>query len=87
MGMPCWLCLLPALLLSEYEDGRTSHQRLSSVERFDPAANTWSFVAPMCNVRSAAAAAVMGNQLYAIGGNSEIGGSLASVERCAWVLG
>merc|ERR1711965_706562 len=56
--------------------------RLSSVERYDPAANAWEAVAPMATARAfpfAPGVAVLDGKLYAVGGSG--GGALSSVER------
>ena len=44
---------------------------LSSVERYDPAANAWEAVAPMATARVALGVAVFEGKLYAVGGMSE----------------
>ena len=65
------------------EDGHTSY--LTSVERYDPAANAWEAVAPMAEARHAPAVAALDGKLYAVGGyceNGEYGGaSSCSLER------
>ena len=43
---------------------------LSSVERFDPGANTWEAVAPMCTARVNCSAAVLAGKLYVAGGEN-----------------
>ena len=53
---------------------------MSSGERFDPAANSWSPIASMGTARFAHAAAVIDGLLYAIGGNGD-SGYLSSGER------
>jgi kelch-like protein 17 (actinfilin)/kelch-like protein 20 len=54
--------------------------RLSSVERFDPATNAWEAVAPMSTARAASAAAAIDGKLYVMGGYGP-NGYLSSVER------
>ena len=61
--------------------GRSNGASLSSVERYDPAANAWEAVAPMASARSAAGVAVLDGKLYALGGLSDDGYFLSSVER------
>ncbi|EDV90573.1 kelch-like protein 5 [Drosophila grimshawi] len=54
-----------------YAVGGTSNYNsiLSTVERWDPIARTWSDVSPMCTERSSPGVAVLGLRLYAIGGS------------------
>ena len=54
---------------------------LSSVERYDPAANAWEEVAPMAEAREAHAMAVLEGKLYAVGGQDAGYNALSSVER------
>ena len=54
--------------------------RLSSGERYDPAANAWSPIASMGTARNDFAAAVINGLLYAIGGRGN-SGYLSSGER------
>jgi hypothetical protein len=58
---------------------------VSSVHRFDPAANLWSVVAPMCIARGALRSFVLGGNIYAVGGYSG-GRSLSSMERYSVAL-
>ena len=58
-------------------DGRNP---LSSVERYDPAKNTWEAVAPMFTARGGSAAAVVDGKLYVMGGYDGRN-RLSSVER------
>ena len=44
---------------------------LSSVERYDPAANAWEAVAPMATARYALGVAVLDGKLYALGSENE----------------
>jgi len=53
---------------------------LSSVEAYDPAANTWTSKAIMNTGRGELAAASVGNTLYALGGYNFRGGYFSSVE-------
>ena len=46
---------------------------LSDVERYDPALNTWTTVAHMLQPRACAAAVVIGNHIYVVGGDREGG--------------
>ena len=59
--------------------------RLSSVERYDPALDTWEAVAPMAAARFTHAVAVLDGKLCAVGG-SDNDGPLSSVERYEPVL-
>ncbi|MBF8268161.1 MAG: klhl18 [Dehalococcoidia bacterium] len=43
---------------------------LSSVEVYDPVANTWSTKSPMSTARDWAASAVVGGRIYVMGGGS-----------------
>jgi kelch-like protein 17 (actinfilin)/kelch-like protein 20 len=49
--------------------GFDGQNRLSSVERYDPATNAWEAVAPMSTARSCSAAAVFDGKLYVMGGH------------------
>jgi N-acetylneuraminic acid mutarotase len=49
--------------------GFDGQNRLSSVERYDPAKNAWEAVAPMSTARSCSAAAVFDGKLYVMGGH------------------
>ena len=51
--------------------GESSYNYLSSVERYDLAANAWEAVAPMGTERSEHGAAVLDGKLYAVGGEKE----------------
>jgi N-acetylneuraminic acid mutarotase len=53
---------------------------VGSVHRFDPVANLWSAVAPMCITRSTPGSFVLGGSIYAVGGYSGRG-TLSSMER------
>lgn len=53
---------------------------LSSVERYDPIANTWSAMASMPTARSGLAACAVGDNIYAIGGRNTSGSPLTTVE-------
>jgi N-acetylneuraminic acid mutarotase len=53
---------------------------LSTVEAYDPATNTWATMAPMPTPRFQLAGAVLGVNIYAIGGESESTNDLANVE-------
>ena len=44
------------------------YDRLSSVERYDPALGAWEAVAPMAAARSGVGVAVLDGKLYAVGG-------------------
>ena len=44
---------------------------LSSVERYDPAANAWVAVAPMASARCSVSMAVLDGKLFAVGGEKE----------------
>ena len=48
-------------------------QFLSSVKRYDPAANSWEEVAPMGEERSRPGTAVLDGKLYAVGGYNDDG--------------
>ena len=61
--------------------GHDGQNRLSSVERYDPAKNAWEAVAPMSTARSCSAAAVFDGKLYVMGGADDDGNGLSSVER------
>jgi hypothetical protein len=53
----------------------------NSVERYNPATDTWGGVAAMPTARQGLAACVLGNYIYAIGGqNPNIGAALTTVE-------
>ena len=60
--------------------GYDGQNRLSSVERYDPAKNAWEAVAPMSTARSGLAAAAVDGKLYVMGGHDGQNG-LSSVER------
>ncbi len=53
---------------------------LSTVEAYDPATNTWTTMAPMPTPRFQLAGAVLGGNIYAIGGEAESTSDLANVE-------
>ena len=57
--------------------------RLSSVERYDPATNAWEAVPPMAKGRFAFRTAVLGGNMYAIGGKCASGAAntTSSMER------
>ena len=59
--------------------GHNSTGHLDSVERYDPASNTWEAVAAMGSKRFACAAAAIDGKLYAMGGLNGTG-YLDSVE-------
>jgi len=61
--------------------GFDGQNRLSSVERYDPATNAWEAVAPMSTARSYSAAAVFDGKLYVMGGFDGQRRLLSSVER------
>jgi kelch-like protein 1/4/5 len=54
---------------------------LDSLQRYDPATNTWESVAPMSTVRSYHAAAVLDGKLYALGGKADGSTFLSTMER------
>ena len=54
-----------------YAVGGGNDGLLSSVERYDPAANAWEAVAPMATARYALGVAVLDGKLYAAGGQKE----------------
>jgi hypothetical protein len=58
---------------------------VSSVHRFDPVANLWSAVAPMCIARSTLGSFVLGGNIHAVGGFGG-GKSLSSMERYSVAL-
>ena len=60
--------------------GNDGQNRLSSVERFDPAKNAWEAVAPMSTARTCPAAAAIDGKLYVMGGHDGQN-RLSSVER------
>ena len=60
--------------------GGPEDEDLSSVERYDPATNTWEAVAPMSIARDGHGTAVFGGKLYAVGGEDKTGAVLDSVE-------
>ena len=47
-----------------------ANDTLASVEKYDPAANSWTPVAPMTDERNGAGVGVLGGLLYAVGGTS-----------------
>ena len=51
--------------------GFDGSSRLSSVECFDTATNTWEAVAPMSMARCGAAAGVLDGKLYVVGGKAD----------------
>ena len=55
--------------------------RLSSVERFDPATNSWEALPPMSTARGGHGVAAVGGKIYAVGGLGHGGSCLSSVER------
>eukprot|EP00808_Paulinella_micropora_P015042 g65046.t1 len=57
-----------------------SDMALASAEVYDPATNTWAYIASMQTPRHAPAAVVLNHRLYAIGGFDSNGNSLHSVE-------
>ena len=61
--------------------GCAGNGHLSSVERYDPAANAWEAVAPMAETRYKLAVAVLDGRLYAVGGLDVGYNALRSVER------
>jgi hypothetical protein len=63
-----------------YAVGGYDRGALSSVERYDAAADEWTAVAPMGSERSRVGVAVVEGVLYAVGG-SDGGSALSSVER------
>lgn len=48
--------------------GHDGWSYLNTVERWDPQARTWSYVAPMSTQRSTVGVAVLNGKLYAVGG-------------------
>jgi kelch-like protein 17 (actinfilin)/kelch-like protein 20 len=61
--------------------GFDGQNRLSSVERYDPATNAWEAVAPMSTARRDLATAVFDGKLYVMGGHDGQRRLLSSVER------
>ena len=61
--------------------GHDAQNRLSSVERYDPAKNAWEAVAPMSAARYGPAAAVVDGKLYVMGGQDGGIRLLSSVEQ------
>ena len=61
-----------------YAVGGCNHGILSLVERYDPATNVWTAVAPMATARHSHGVAVLDGKLYAVGG---YGHGVSSVER------
>ena len=57
-----------------------SRQLVATVERYDPATNTWEAVAPMSTKRAGLGAASIDGKLYAVGGHDG-SARLATVER------
>jgi hypothetical protein len=61
--------------------GMTGTSALATVERYDPAAGTWTVLASqMQHGRAGLAVVVVGDVIYAIGGQDSTGAPLASVE-------
>ena len=54
---------------------------LSSVQRYDPASNSWSTVAPMSTARTLCSAFVVDGCMYAAGGGTDEDGVVAEVEK------
>ncbi len=54
---------------------------LSTVEEYDPAADTWTRKAPMSTTRYGHAASVVNGKIHAIGGSATTPGFLATVEE------
>lgn len=48
--------------------GFNGHERLQSVEKFDPTKQSWAHVAPMKKIRSDASAVTYGNKIIVLGG-------------------
>ena len=64
-----------------YAVGGRDDGLLSSVERYDPAADAWEAVAPIAVAREDLSVAVLSGKLYAVGGHCSAGDSLSTVER------
>ena len=54
---------------------------VATAYRYDPAANTWATVASMGTARGGAAAVLLGQSIWVLGGMSGAGASLATTER------
>jgi N-acetylneuraminic acid mutarotase len=59
---------------------RSSISRIASVERYDPAADAWSFTAAMNEARSEHCVCVLNGRIYAMGGIASGGLLISSVE-------
>jgi N-acetylneuraminic acid mutarotase len=60
--------------------GNSNGACINTVHSYDPLTNAWRERAPMGTARCALAAAVLGDELYALGGSANGGAILASVE-------
>ena len=61
--------------------GWNGGSRFKNVEMYDTRSNKWMEITPMNTVRSALAAAICGNSIFAIGGKESDGNALKTVEK------
>nr|KAG5686106.1 hypothetical protein BaRGS_013097 [Batillaria attramentaria] len=71
--------------------GTDSWNCLNSVEMYSPASDTWTYVAPLNNLRRGAGVDVVNNKLWVLGGSDGVSSlrltEIYDPESCVWTLG